>query len=47
MTAVGTPYLTYAFAEIERRWGSVDAYLQQEIGLGNVDLARLRAHYLE
>ena len=47
MTADGTPYLTYAFAEIERRWGSVDAYLQQEIGLGKVDLATLRAHYLE
>ena len=43
----GTPFLTYAFAEIDKRWGSVDAYLAQEIGLTPVDIAALRTTYLE
>lgn len=47
MMADGTPFLTFAFAAIDQRWGSVDAYLQQEIGLSRVDLAALRTHYLE
>ncbi|MEJ7934125.1 tyrosine-protein phosphatase [Sphingobium sp. AN558] len=46
-TTDGTPFLTFAFQAIDQRWGSVDAYLQQEIGLSRVDLAALRAHYLE
>jgi protein-tyrosine phosphatase len=43
----GTPFLAYAFSEIDGRWGSVDAYLQQEIGLSAIDIASLRATYLE
>ena len=39
--------LEFSFAEIERRWGSVDAYLAQEIGVGPAEVARLRAIYLE
>ena len=43
----GTAFLSYAFDEIDKRWGSVDAYLEQEIGVTKVDLAALRAAYLE
>lgn len=43
----GTAFLSYAFDEIDKRWGSVDAYLEQEIGVSRVDLAALRAAYLE
>jgi protein-tyrosine phosphatase len=43
----GTAFVTYAFDEIEKRWGSVDGYLEQEIGLTKTDIARLRANYLE
>lgn len=47
VTANGTPYLAFALAEVETRWGSVDAYLEQEIGLSKADLATLRATYLQ
>jgi len=43
----GTPYLAAAFAAIEARWGSVDAYLVQAIGLSAADIAGLRLRYLE
>jgi protein-tyrosine phosphatase len=43
----GTPFLAYAFDEIERRWGSIDGYLKNEIGLSGNDIAALRASYLE
>jgi hypothetical protein len=33
--------------EIERRWGSVDACLDQEFGVDAAAIARLRAMYLE
>ncbi len=45
--ADGTPFLAGAFAEIDQRWGSVDAYLEKEVGLTKGDLALLRATYLE
>jgi protein-tyrosine phosphatase len=45
--ADGTPFLNGAFDEIHDKWGSVDAYLAQEIGVGPADLARLRARYLQ
>lgn len=41
------PYLAAAFAEIEDKWGSVDAYLDKELGVDAADIARLRAEYLE
>jgi protein-tyrosine phosphatase len=41
------PYLDIAFQEIESKWGSVDNYLSQAVGLSAVDRARLRAVYLE
>lgn len=43
----GTPYLTGAFDEIRDKWGSVDAYLAKEAGVGPVEIARLRKLYLE
>lgn len=43
----GTPYLSGAFAEIDARWGSVDAYLAQELGVSATDLAAIRAYYLQ
>ncbi len=45
--ADGTPFLAGAFAEIDQRWGSVDAYLEKEVGLTKGALALLRATYLE
>ncbi len=46
-TSDGRAYLEYALAAIDRRWGSVDAYLRQEIGLTNADIASLRVTYLQ
>jgi protein-tyrosine phosphatase len=45
--ADGTPFLAGAFAEIDAKWGSVDAYLEKEVGVTKGDLALLRATYLE
>ncbi len=47
MTADGTPFLHFALAEIEAKWGSVDGYLNSEIGLSKPDITRLRALYTE
>jgi protein-tyrosine phosphatase len=47
MTADGTPFLHFALAEIETKWGSVDGYLASEIGLSKTDVSRLRALYTE
>jgi protein-tyrosine phosphatase len=41
------PILQYAFDEIEARWGSVDNYLDKELGVGPAQIAKLRAEYLE
>lgn len=43
----GTPFLAYSFDEIEKRWGSVEAYLEKEAGVGPAQLAALRARYLQ
>jgi protein-tyrosine phosphatase len=43
----GTAFLSYAFDEVEKRWGSVDGYLEKEVGVTKVDIAALRATYLE
>ena len=47
LTKDGTPYLTFALAEIDRRWGSMDAYLGRQLGVGAAQLAQLRKDYLE
>jgi protein-tyrosine phosphatase len=43
----GTAFLSSAFDEIDKRWGSVDGYLEKEIGLNKVDIANLRRIYLQ
>ena len=47
MEADGTPYLVHALDAIDQRYGSVDAYLAKEAGVTAVDLAALRAAYLD
>jgi protein-tyrosine phosphatase len=46
-TADGTAFLSYAFDEIETKWGSVDAYLEKEAGVSRANIVKLRAAYLE
>ncbi|MEO7691549.1 MAG: tyrosine-protein phosphatase [Sphingomonas sp.] len=43
----GTAFLSHAFDEIDHHWGSVDAYLEQEIGVSKAEMASLRRYYLE
>jgi protein-tyrosine phosphatase len=47
MTADGKAFLSFALAEIDARWGSVDGYLAKELGVGPKEIARLRANYTE
>jgi protein-tyrosine phosphatase len=46
-TADGTPFLHFAIDEVVRRWGSVDAYLEKEIGVSAADRKHLQSLYLE
>ena len=46
-TPAGKPLLQDTFDEIDARWGSVDAYLDQVLGVDKAKIARLRAVYLE
>lgn len=46
-TPAGEPFLQETFDEIDKRWGSVDAYLDQVLGVDKTKIARLRAIYLE
>ena len=43
----GKPFLGGAFDAIKDKWGSVDAYLQKEIGVSPAQIAQLRRDYLE
>lgn len=45
--ADGTPFLSFALDEIDQRYGSVDGYLEKMLGVSKVDIAGLRATYLE
>jgi protein-tyrosine phosphatase len=45
--ASGRALLQQTFDEIDLRWGSVDNYLDKELGIDARDIARLRAAYLE
>jgi len=47
LDAAGAPYLAYSFKEIEGRWGSVEIYLRDVLGVGASDIALLRREYLE
>lgn len=46
VSADGTPFLQLTFDAIEARYGSVAAYLDEEIGVSPQEQARLRALYL-
>lgn len=43
----GQPFLAFAFDEMDKKWGSPEAYLKQELGIGSAQLALLRKLYLE
>jgi protein-tyrosine phosphatase len=43
----GKAFLTSALEEIDGRWGSVENYLQQEVGVSAADIAMLKQAYLE
>lgn len=45
--ADGTPFLSYAFDEIEARWGSTDRYLEVELGMNAQEISKLRESYTE
>jgi protein-tyrosine phosphatase len=45
--ANGKSLLLDAFAAIDTKYGSVDAYLEKEVGVTAADIAALRANYLE
>jgi protein-tyrosine phosphatase len=47
LDAAGTPYLAYSFKEIEGRWGSVENYLRDVLGVGASDIDMLQRDYLE
>ena len=47
LTADGTSFLSFSVAEIDQKWGSIDQYLETEIGLTKADIARLRLLYTE
>jgi protein-tyrosine phosphatase len=40
-------YLEAAFKQIETKYGSVDAYLEQRLGVGAAEMTAMRAQYLE
>jgi protein-tyrosine phosphatase len=46
MLEVHEEYLDAALEEISRRYGSIEAYLAQELGVGAAELAELRRRYL-
>ena len=46
-TPTGEAFMEETFKAIDARWGSVDAYLDQELGVDAAKIARLRALYLE
>lgn len=46
-TPDGQSHLVQFFAHIDATYGGVEGYLQQELGIGPADIARLRELYLE
>ncbi|SCW41561.1 protein-tyrosine phosphatase [Sphingobium faniae] len=45
--ADGKAFLSFALEEIDQRYGSVENYLDKELGVTKLDIAALRATYLE
>jgi protein-tyrosine phosphatase len=47
LIGVDGSYLDIAFAQIRQNYGSVDNYMQKELGVGPQQIARLKARMLE
>lgn len=47
LAAADRRFLEAMFDAIDKRSGSIDLYLEREIGLSKIDIAALRARYLE
>lgn len=47
VTAEGEPLLAVAFRQIEQDYGSIEAFMEQELGVDESDIATLRQLYLE
>lgn len=47
LTEDGIPYLHFALAQLEADYGSIDAFLAKEVGLGAEDRESLRERYLQ
>lgn len=47
VTEDGTPYLHFALAQIEEDYGSIHAFLEQELEVSRADIARLKRQYLQ
>lgn len=47
ITNEGIPYLYFAFKQIESDYGSVETFLDKELGVDQKDLAQLREMYLD
>ena len=45
-TDKGKPYLMYTFEKLEKDYGSVEAYLEQELGVDENDIRKLKLLYL-
>jgi len=43
----GRPLLQHALEAVEQKYGSIEAYLDKEVGVDAADIAKLRARYLE
>ena len=47
VTGNNVPYITYTLAEIDKNYGSVESFLDKELGVDENDLKRLRDLYLQ
>jgi len=47
VTQDGTPYLVFALTQIEEDYGSIPAYLEQELDVSAADIQRLQQQYLQ
>jgi protein-tyrosine phosphatase len=47
LTSEGVPYLNFALAQVEADYGSVEAFLEKELGIDAEDRAALRDRYLQ
>ncbi|MEE4658962.1 MAG: tyrosine-protein phosphatase [Halieaceae bacterium] len=46
LTTAGVPFLRFALDQMEQDYGSVEAYLDKELGVSARDIERLKSRYL-